>query len=167
MTGFYSIALFSLISHQGLVPDSDGIHMWLEHVRKANQVLPGNDITNDFKLDLTTYFRDFLHSNDPNKTSWLHQMKNSFGGKFLFSEGAFHNLIDLNPGFDLFETDSEKWAYHRNLIGSLKSDSQNVAYDKFVKVFVNSFDEKKVKQNGREELLSRFFNTIITKLQNY
>jgi hypothetical protein len=166
MTGFYSIALFSLISHQGMVPDSDGIHMWLEHIRQANQVLPGNSITNDFKLDLTTYFRDFLHSNDPNKKSWLHQMKDSFGGKFLFPEEAFHNLTDLNPGFYLSEVVTEKWAFHRNLLGSLKADSQNVAYDKFVKEFVKSFDENNIKSNGREELLARFFTTI-TKLLKY
>jgi hypothetical protein len=93
-------------------------------------------------------------------------MKDSYGGKFLFPEEAFHKLTDLNPGFDLFETDSEKWAYHRNLIGSLKSDSQNVAYDKFVKEFVKAFGENNIKSNGREELLVRFFTTI-TKLLKY
>jgi hypothetical protein len=166
MTGFYSIALFSLISHKGLVPDSDGIHMWLEHIRQANQSFPESDVTIDFKLDLTTYFRDFLHSNDPNRKSWLHQMKDSFGGKFLFPEEAFHNLVDLNPGFYLFETDTEKWAYYRNLLGSIKPDKQNDAYDKFVKEFVKSFNANNIKSNGREELLARFFTTI-TKLLKY
>ena len=138
--------------------------MWLEHIRKANQSFPGNDVTIDFKLDLTTYFRDFLHSNDPNKKSWLHQLKDSFGGKFLFPEEAFHNLTELNPGFYLFEVDTEKWAFHRNLLGSLRSDSQNVAYDKFVKEFVKSFDQNNIKILGREELLARLFRTITNLL---
>jgi hypothetical protein len=93
-------------------------------------------------------------------------MKDSFGGKFLFPEEAFHNLTDLNPGFYLSEVVTEKWAFHRNLLGSLKADSQNVAYDKFVKEFVKSFDENNIKSNGREELLARFFTTI-TKLLKY
>jgi hypothetical protein len=93
-------------------------------------------------------------------------MKDSFGGKFLFPEEAFHNLVDLNPGFYLFETDTEKWAYYRNLLGSIKPDKQNDAYDKFVKEFVKSFNANNIKSNGREELLARFFTTI-TKLLKY
>lgn len=165
MTGFYSTALFTLISHNGMVPDSDGIHMWLEHIRKANQSFPGNDVTIDFKLDLTTYFRDFLHSNNPDKKSWLYQLKNSFSGKFLFPEEAFQNLTELNPGFHLFEDDAGKWAYHRNILGSIKPDSQNVAYDKFVREFVRSFDENNIRNFGSEELMARIFRTGL-KLQN-
>jgi hypothetical protein len=148
------------MSHKGNIPDSDGINMWLEHIRKANQIFPEKDVDNEFKLELTTYFRDFLQSDNTNKKSWIHQLKNSFSGKFLFPEGAFHNFDVLNPGFHLFEDDREKWAYHRHLIGPIRPDSQNIAYDKFVKKFVDSFDQKDIKQNGREELLARFFRTL-------
>lgn len=161
-TGFFTVALFTLISHKGNIPDSDGIDMWLEHIRKSNQTFPGNDVNNDFKLDLTTYFRDFLHSNNPDKKSWIHQLKDSFSGKFIFPEAAFHNFNELNPGFHLFE-DEGKWAYHRNLLGAIKPDSQNVAYDKFVKEFVRSFEENNIKKSGREEFLARIFRTV-TKL---
>lgn len=166
MTSFFTVALFTLV-HEAKGTDKEGIQKWADDLKKANQVLPGNDITNDFKFDLTTYFKDFLHNTVSNKKSWMQQMKESCNGKFLFPEDAFVNFDKINPGFHLFEDNNERWAYSKPLFGNVKPLSQDEAYDKFLRKFVTPKEDTKTqtRKYGREELLARLFGTI-TNLKN-
>ena len=80
LTGLYSIALLTLIYHQG-IDNVEGMSGWIARMNKMKYNNYVNTIDEKFKKDLTDYFKAFLFNKDKNTgtilSGWLYQIKNS------------------------------------------------------------------------------------------
>jgi hypothetical protein len=167
LPGLYSIALLTLVYHNGL-ETKEGMSGWIDRMKRMKYVEYENAIDDQCKNDLTDYFKSFLFNKKDGKIipGWLYQIKNSFNGHFLLTPTSFStDLAKINAG-DLLEDEKSKWALEKSLLGITKKLDAGGCSNKFIDNFIKSEVRPEQYPTGeaKERLIAQLFNTI-TSLQ--
>ncbi len=159
LPGLYSIALLTLVFHQG-ADNKEGMSGWINRMVKMKYSEYENVIDDQSKKDITDYFKSFLFSKEGSnvKDGWLYQLKNSFNGHFILPPTAFakdwSSIVKINAG-ELLEDDISRWGRKKDA-----GDCANTFIDQFISSQVNP--EQIPTGVPKEKLLAQLYNTIST-----
>jgi hypothetical protein len=174
LAGFYSIALFTLVYHNGIEFNKEGISGWIARMEKQGFQNYSNKFEANQLKDISDYFKKFLFQLDQNGNlieGWLYQIRKSFSGKFLFPEYAFGKdmpaIGSINPGVILSDEKSQ-WGMGKGGLFGGKPTPKPVAesFDDFIKEFINSENfpkEEQMAYSASMELMAQLYNTISLK----
>jgi hypothetical protein len=174
LAGFYSIALFTLIYHEGIAHNQEGMTGWITRMEKQGFKNYSNKLEASQLKDISDYFKKFLFQLDQNGNlieGWLYQVRKSFNGKFLLPESSFGKDIPaikgINPGVILPDEKSQ-WGMGKGgfMSGKPTPKDVDVTFSEFITEFIKSENfpkEEQMAYSATTELMAQLYNTITVK----
>jgi len=172
-TGFYGIALFTLVNLEGIEKDKEGITGWLNRMSVMEHKQYENTFSDLDKKQINAYFKAFLFNRESGQISdgWLYQIRNSFTGKFLLPNSSFDKdfsvIQKINPGV-LLDDEKSQWGMGKTLFGKPSPKNADDSFNDFIDDFIKEENFPKESQNvegAKMKLIAQLFNTISNKQQ--
>lgn len=173
LTGFYAIALFTLVKLDGIVKDKEGMTGWLNRMSLMKYKEYENTFSDLDKKQINAYFKAFLFNMESGQISegWLYQIRNSFAGKFLLPNSSFDKdfsvIQKINPGV-LLEDEKSQWGMTTSW-GKPKPKDVEDSFHEFVGELIKpenqKIDDNQNVEGAKMKLMAQLFKTISKKQQ--
>jgi hypothetical protein len=172
LTGFYAIALFTLVNLDGIKKDKEGMTGWINRMSLMKYTAYENVFSDLDKKQINDYFKAFLFNMDSGSVTdgWLYQIRNSFTGQFLLPNSSFDKDINviskINPGV-LLKDEKSQWGMGKSMFGKPSPKDVAESFNDFVDEFIKTqYDEETQNVEGAKmKLMAQLFNTISKKQQ--
>ncbi len=174
LTGFYAIALFTLVNLEGSDKDKEGLSGWLNRMKLMKYLEFENTFSDLDKKQINAYFKLFLFNKDSTliNDGWLYQIRNSFTGKFLLPNSSFDKdytaIKKINPGV-LLDDEKSQWGMGKPAFGKPSPKDVAQSFNDFIDEFIKEENIKiKDSQNiegAKMKLMAQLFKTISQKQQ--
>lgn len=120
---------------------------------------------------IDAYLKEYAYSIEDGQLApgWLHQVKSTIDGSFIFAEDALSlvqsELQTVDPGA-IYKDDKYNWQTSKTVVGSLFSSEADRRFDKFMKVLISNVSAPTSQQGSslKERFLGKIYNAI-TKTQ--